>query len=57
MSIITKTREKTAAQTVRELGKVVEIPVGSIFPNPDQPRKILIPKSLPSLQKAFLRTV
>lgn len=53
MSIITKTREKTAAQTVRELGKVVEIPVGSIFPNPDQPRKNFNTEELTKLAKSI----
>ncbi len=53
MSIITKTREKTAAQTVRELGKVVEIPVGAIFPNPDQPRKNFNTEELTKLAKSI----
>ncbi|WP_124100349.1 ParB/RepB/Spo0J family partition protein [Ruminococcus sp. Marseille-P6503] len=53
MSIITKTREKTSAQNVRELGKVVEIPVGAIFPNPDQPRKSFNTEDLTRLAKSI----
>mgnify|MGYP005796722253 CR=1 FL=1 len=53
MSIITKTRERTSPQTLRELGKVVEIPLEQIFSNPDQPRKSFNTEELTKLAKSI----
>lgn len=53
MSIMTRTREKTAAPAAKELGKVIEVPIGSIVPNPDQPRKYFSTEELTKLAKSI----
>lgn len=53
MSILTKTKEKPASQTVRELGKIIDIPIGVIHPNPKQPRQYFDTAELTSLAKSI----
>lgn len=53
MSIMTRTREKTVAPAARELGKVIEVPISSIVPNPDQPRKYFSTEELTKLAKSI----
>lgn len=52
MSIMTKTREKSV-QTVKELGKVVEVPINVISANSDQPRKNFDAEELTKLAKSI----
>ena len=53
MSILTKTREKSLSPQVKELGRVVEVAIGLIRPNPNQPRKHFDQKELASLAKSI----
>ena len=50
MNILTKSREKSAS-SLRELGKIVDIPVEQILPNPNQPRRHFDSQELASLAK------
>ena len=52
MSIMTKTRERNV-QTVKELGKVVEVPINAISANSDQPRKNFDTEELTKLAKSI----
>lgn len=52
MSIMTKTRERNV-QTVKELGKVVEVPINAISANSDQPRKNFDAEELTKLAKSI----
>lgn len=51
MNILTKTKEKTL--TLRELGKIVDIPVELVRPNPNQPRRHFDSQELTSLAKSI----
>ncbi|MDO5125202.1 MAG: ParB/RepB/Spo0J family partition protein [Ruminococcus sp.] len=54
MSILTKNKEKSSSvQQLRELRKVMDIPINLIRPNPNQPRKHFDPASLTSLAKSI----
>lgn len=54
MSILTKPREKSnSVQQLRELGKIIDISVSLIRPNPNQPRKTFDQSSLTSLAKSI----
>lgn len=54
MSILLKTKEKqNNAQTLRELGKIIEIPIHLVRPNPNQPRQYFDPAELTSLAKSI----
>lgn len=53
MSIITKNREKAVTNLPRELGKVLEVPINSIIPNPNQPRQEFDPIELTKLAKSI----
>ena len=52
MNILTKSREKSAS-SLRELGKIVDIPVEQILPNPNQPRRHFDSQELASLAKSI----
>lgn len=52
MSIMTKTRERNV-QMVKELGKVVEVPINAISANSDQPRKNFDAEELTKLAKSI----
>ncbi|MBQ9375023.1 MAG: ParB/RepB/Spo0J family partition protein [Ruminococcus sp.] len=51
--MLTKTREKSLSPQVKELGRVVEVAIGLIRPNPNQPRKHFDQKELASLAKSI----
>ncbi|MGN0601626.1 MAG: ParB/RepB/Spo0J family partition protein [Oscillospiraceae bacterium] len=51
MSILTKTKEKPS--TLRELGKIVDIPIEMVRPNPNQPRRHFDSQELASLAKSI----
>lgn len=54
MSILTKTKEKqNTMQTMRELGKIIDISVALIRPNPNQPRRYFDTSELTSLAKSI----
>ncbi len=54
MSILTKTRDKTnSVQVLRELGKIIDISINLVKPNPNQPRQFFDPEQLTSLAKSI----
>ena len=54
MSILTKTRDKTnSVQVLRELGKIIDISINLVKPNPNQPRQFFDPAQLTSLAKSI----
>lgn len=54
MGILTKTKEKSnSVQTLRELGKIIDISVNLIRPNPNQPRQYFDSSQLTSLAKSI----
>lgn len=56
MNIIKNIRhpaKKGSDEKLTELAKVVEIPIGRIMPNPDQPRKFFSPEALTGLAKSI----
>lgn len=50
---ITRSQKANPREKLNELAKVVEIPIGRISPNPDQPRKYFSPESLTGLAKSI----
>lgn len=54
MSILTKTRDKTnSVQVLRELGKIIDISINLVKPNPNQPRQFFDSAQLTSLAKSI----
>lgn len=54
MGILTKTKEKSnSVQSLRELGKIIDISVNLIRPNPNQPRQYFDSSQLTSLAKSI----
>lgn len=54
MSILTKTRDKTnSVQVLKELGKIIDISINLVKPNPNQPRQFFDPAQLTSLAKSI----
>ncbi len=54
MSILTKTKDKTnSVQSLRELGKIIDISINLVKPNPNQPRQFFDPAQLTSLAKSI----
>lgn len=51
-----ETDESQRASPYQTLGKIIDISIGEIRPNPVQPRRYFSPAELTSLAKAFLRT-
>ena len=54
MGILTKTKDKTnSVQTLRELGKIIDISINLVRPNPNQPRQYFDSAQLTSLAKSI----
>ena len=52
MGILTKNKDKTTTE-LRELGKILDIPIEQVYPNPNQPRQHFDSQNLAELAKSI----